>query len=145
MAKSRLRLRAENSKEIPIVSSCLQDAIARIEDITYIPHRRLFAMALTRFRWESAGEMGNEGGERVRCRVHFDDVLRVQTQGIDMMHREGFLLLLAITSEEIANGFKLKLHFAGGGAVLLEVEAVSCHLSDFDQSWMTTSRPDHEL
>ena len=106
MAKLRLRLRAENSEEIPVVSSCLQDAIARIEDMTYIPRRRLFAMALTRFRWEFAEEMGDDRGERVRCGVHFDNGLRGQTQGIFVTHRDGFLLLFAITSEENTNGFK---------------------------------------
>ena len=145
MAKSRWRLRAESIDDVPAISSCLQDAIARIEDMTYIPHLRRFAMVLTRFCWEMTDEIGIEGGERVRCGVHFNDVLRVRTKGIDPMDREGFILLLAITAEEAAHGVALKLHFAGGGLVSLESEAANIYLSDFDQGWLTPGRPDHNL
>ena len=144
MANSRLRLRSDSLDDVPVISSCLQDAIARIEDMTYIPHLHRFAMVLTRFCWELADEIGSKGGERVRCGVHFDDVLRVQTKGVDQMDRESFLLLLAITAEEAAHGVTLKLHFAGGGLVGLESEAVNIYLSDFDQGWLTPGRPDHD-
>ena len=127
------------------MSSCLQDAIARIEDMTYIPHRRRFAMVLTRFRWELADEIGSTGGERVRCGVYFDDILLVQTKGIDPIDREGFLLLLAVTAEEAVHGFTLKIHFAGGGVVGLESEAVNCYLGDLDRGWIAPSRPDHNF
>ena len=143
MSYSRLRLRSESIDDLPVISSCLQDAIARIEDMTYIPHVRRFAMVLTRYCWELADEIGSKGGKRVRCGVHFDDVIRVQTKGIDPMDREGFLLLLAITAEEADHGANLKLHFAGGGLVGLEAEAVNCYLNDFDQDWPTLRRPDH--
>ena len=142
---ARLRLRAEKTDDIPVISSCLQDAIARIEDMTYIPRLHRFALVLTRFRWELANKMGKEGGERIRCGVHFDDVFRVRTQGIEMSDGEGLLPLLAITSEEDQHGVCLKLHFAGGGAVSLEAEVVNCHLSDLDQGWPTPSLPDHGL
>ena len=142
---TRLRLRAEKTADIPVISSCLQDAIARIEDMTYIPRLRRFALVLTRFRWDLANKMGKEGGERVRCGVFFDDVFRVRTQGIEMSDREGLLPLLAITSDDGADGVYLKLHFAGGGAVSLQAEVVNCHLSDLDQGWPTPSLPDHGL
>ncbi|MCS5605196.1 MAG: DUF2948 family protein, partial [Alphaproteobacteria bacterium] len=109
---ARLHLRAEKTDDIPVISSCLQDAIARMEDMTYIPRLGRFALVLTRFRWELANKMGKAGGERIRCGVHFDDVLRVRTQGIEMSDREGLLLLLAITSDDGADGVYLKLHFA---------------------------------
>ena len=145
MANSRLRLRSDSLDDVPVISSCLQDAIARIEDMTYIPHRRRFAMVLTRFRWELAGEIGSNGGERVRCGVYFDDVLRVQTKGIDPTNREGFLILLAVTAEEAVHGFTLKLHFAGEGTVGLESEAVNCYLSDLDRGWLSSNRPNHDI
>ena len=145
MANAPFRLRSESIDDVPVISSCLQDAIARIEDMTYIPHLRRFAMVLTRFCWELADEIGNEGGERVRCGVHFDDVLWLQTKGIDQIDRESFLLLLAITAEEAAHGVALKLHFAGGGLVGLVSEAVNIYFSDLDRGWPTSSRPDHKF
>lgn len=145
MINSLLRLKAEDAGDLEVISTCLQDAIARIEDMTYIPRLHRFAMVMTRFRWESADQMGAEGGVRVRCGVHFDDVLRVRALGIDMMDRAGLLPLLAVTYEEAEYGFAIHLQFGGGGAILLEAEAVTCSISDMDQGWPTPSRPDHGL
>ncbi len=145
MVSSRLRLRAEEADDLEVVSSCLQDAIARIEDMAYVGRLRRFAMVLTRFRWEMAEEMGREGGVRVRCGVHFDDVLRVRVRGIDLEDKKGLLPLLAITCEEAAHGVNVDLRFGGGASICLEAEAVNCHLSDIDQGWPTPSRPDHGL
>jgi hypothetical protein len=145
MINSLLRLKAEEAADLEVISTCLQDAIARIEDMTYIPRLRRFAMVLTRFRWELADEMGPEGGLRVRCGVHFDNVLRVRAQGIDMTDKAGLLPLLAITSEAADYGIAVQLTFAGGGAIVLEAEAVTCSISDIDQGWPTPSRPDHRL
>ena len=145
MINSQLRLKAEEAADLEVISTCLQDAIARIGDMTYIPRLRRFAMVLTRFRWELADEIGAEGGLRVRCGVHFDDILKVRAQGIDMADKAGLLPLLAITWEEADYGITLNLQFAGGGVIVLEAEAVSCSLSDIDQGWPTPSRPDHGL
>ena len=90
-------------------------------------------------------ELGQDGGLRVRCGVHFDDVLRVRTQGIEMTDRDGLLPLLAITVEEAEHGVTLHLQFVGGGTISLDAEAVNCHVSDIEQGWPTPSRPDHGL
>ncbi|MFP6771264.1 MAG: DUF2948 family protein [Alphaproteobacteria bacterium] len=145
MINTRLRLRAEEAEDLAVISSCVQDAIARIEDMTYMPRLRRFAMVMTRFRWEVANEMGTDGGMRVRCGLHFDDVLAVRSQGIDMADGEGLLPLLAITSAPADHGVNVELQFAGGGTISLEAEAVQCHISDIDQGWPTPSRPDHGL
>ena len=94
-----LRLRAEDADDLEVVSACMQDAIARIGDMTYMSRLRRFALVATRFRWELAREVGPEGGQRIRSGLHFDDVLRVRSQGIDMADREGLLPLLAIRAE----------------------------------------------
>ncbi|MDP7547608.1 MAG: DUF2948 family protein [Alphaproteobacteria bacterium] len=145
MINSLLRLRAEEAADLEVISTCLQDAIARVDDMTYIPRLRRFAMVVTRFRWELADEMGDEGGLRVRCGVHFDDVLRVRAQGIDLTDRAGLLPLLAITCEAADYGIAVQLQFGGGGSILLEAETVTSRIGDIDQGWPTPSRPDHGL
>ena len=145
MVNTALRLRADEAEDLAVISSCVQDAISRIEDMAYMPRLRRFAMVMTRFRWEVADEMGKDGGMRVRCGLHFDDVLAVRSQGIDMADGEGLLPLLAITSALADHGVNLELRFAGGGTISLEAEAVQCHVSDIDQGWPTPSRPDHGL
>ena len=145
MINSLLRLRAEEPADLAVISSCLQDAIARIGDMSFNRRLRRFALVATRFRWELADEMGSEGGVRVRCGIHFDDVLRVHAKGIDMADKTGLLPLLAITCEDAAHGVTIQLQFAGGGSLRLEAEAVTCRMSDIDQGWPTPSRPDHGL
>jgi hypothetical protein len=145
MVNTGLRLRADEAEDLAVISSCVQDAIARIEDMAYMPRLRRFAMVMTRFRWEVADEMGKDGGMRVRCGLHFDDVLAVRSQGIDMADGEGLLPLLAIASAPADHGVNVELQFAGGGTISLEAEAVQCHVSDIDQGWPTPSRPDHGL
>lgn len=145
MVNTGLRLRADEAEDLAVISSCVQDAIARIEDMAYMPRLRRFAMVMTRFRWEVADEMGKDGGMRVRCGLHFDDVLAVRSQGIDMADSGGLLPLLAITSAPADHGVNVELQFAGGGTIGLEAEAVQCHVSDIDQGWPTPSRPDHGL
>jgi hypothetical protein len=145
MVNSQLRLRADDAEDLAVISSCVQDAIARIDDMSYLPRLRRFVMVMTRFRWEVADELGKDGGMRVRCGLHFDDVLSVRSQGIDMADREGLLPLLAISCEPADHGFDVELQFAGGGTINLQAEAVSCHVSDIDEGWPTPSRPDHGL
>ncbi|MDA1098761.1 MAG: DUF2948 family protein [Proteobacteria bacterium] len=145
MINSRLRLKAGEAADLEVISTCLQDAIARMDDMAYIPRLHRFAMVLTRFRWELADEMGAQGGLRVRCGVHFDHVLRVRAQGIDLTDKAGLLPLLAITCAPADYGVAVRLQFGGGGTILLEAEAVACSLGDIDQGWPTPSRPDHGL
>ncbi|MDP6688520.1 MAG: DUF2948 family protein [Alphaproteobacteria bacterium] len=145
MINSLLRLRAEEAADLAVISSCLQDAIARIGDMSFNRRLRRFALVLTRFRWELADEMGSDGGVRVRCGIHFEDVLRVQAKGIDMEDKTGLLPLLAISCEDAEHGVTMVLQFAGGGSLRLEAEAVTCRMSDIDQGWPTPSRPDHGL
>ena len=145
MINSLLRLQAEEAADLEVISTCVQDAIARVGDMAHIHRLHRFALIMTRFRWELADEMGSQGGVRVRCGMHFDDVLRVQVQGIDMTDKDGLLPLLAITCEDADHGVNVLLQFAGGGVIRLEAEAVNCRLSDIDQGWPTPSRPDHGL
>ena len=48
-----LRLRVEDADDVKVVSAALQDAIAKVGDISYEPAARRLTIALNRFRWES--------------------------------------------------------------------------------------------
>ena len=134
-APGEVRLRVAYAGVNPVDWKICQGAMA-----TVFPHQ--FPLTLG---WDAAGEMGKDGGMRGRCGLHFDDVLAVRSQGIDMADREGLLPLLAITSKPADHGVNVELQFAGGGTISLEAEAVQCHISDIDQGWPTPSRPDHGL
>lgn len=143
MVSDLLRLKAQDEEDLQVVSSCLQDALTRVADMTYLPRLQRFALVATRFRWERHDDPRREGGERIRAGVHFDGVLKVRTQGIDMSDRAGLLPILAISPEANDDGYLITITFAAGGAVQLQTEYIDCRLSDIGEGWPTPNRPDH--
>ena len=148
MAEEALKLRGDNEKDLEVISACLQDALTRLEDMHYDGAKRRFAAIFSRFMWERQDrnlERQRKGGRRVRCGIHFNDVLSVRTQGIARDNREGLLALLSISAAAGDSGSEVTLLFAGGGAIRLDVECIDAQLSDIGATWQTPSRPDHGL
>ena len=145
MSKSPLRLEAFEISDLEVISACLQDSITRVDDMSYFPRMRRFVIGVTRFRWELAHGISTEGDSRVKCGVQFDNVLRVQTQGIDVSDKEGFLQLLAINSVSRESGNSIECKFGGGGSIMLDAEVIACRMGDMENVWMTPNRPDHGL
>jgi hypothetical protein len=145
VVESPLKLEAGDAGDLEVVSTCLQDALTRVGDMTYLPQERRFAVVFSRFVWESRDIAPGAAGMRVRAGLHFDEVTNVTIQGIDQSDREGVLPLLAITAETGAAGARITLQFAGGGAVRLEAGAIAARLADMGAPWPTPSRPDHAL
>lgn len=133
-----LRLKAIDIADLSVIATMAQDAIAPVGDIAFLPDEGSFVMALNRFRWENDGS-GEKSGERVHAGLRFDTVKRVTYRGIDRTDRGRYLELLTITCDEGA----VVLHFAGGGAIRLEVEKLACALGDLDEPWPTGWMPDH--
>jgi len=51
-----LRLRANDPKDLEVVSACLQDALVARRDMSFLDAERRFVMLVNRFRWETAPE-----------------------------------------------------------------------------------------
>ncbi len=115
----QLRLRAEDAEDLTVISACLQDALTSVADTRFQPRQRRFVALFSRFAWEDmqAGKQP-EGqraeGQRIRCGLHFDNVLRVQGQGIAQDDNAGLLPLLAITAAAGEANVTITLAFAGG-------------------------------
>ena len=131
--------------DLQVVSTCLQDAVAKIGDIAWLPAQRRFAMVVNRFVWESAKNRRHGPFARVRTGLHFDDVLGVQQRNIRPGAKDAVLSLLAVdyAGRDDEEGGVVTLHFSGGGSIRLDVEAVSAHMEDISDPWQTRSRPDH--
>lgn len=138
-----LRLMAADKDDLDVVSSCLQDALLKLGDISYQPKQRRFAFVSNRFIWEAAGKRGPFG--RVRCGVHFDDVVNVSRLNVRDDAKEALVAVLAIrwvAGEDGAGSVYFDL--AGGGAIKLDVEAINIQLADISDPWLTQSKPKHE-
>ncbi|MEO1014283.1 MAG: DUF2948 family protein [Pseudomonadota bacterium] len=140
-----LRLKAADEEDLSAVSSVLQDAIAKLGDFAFLPERRQFAFVANRFVWECAGDARAGSFARVRTGVHFDDVKSVRRRYLRTDARDAVVELLAIHFEPGDDGEGVViLDFAGGGAVQLNVEALSVRLTDLGAPWPTRSRPHHK-
>ena len=135
-----LRLAAADLEDLSVIAAMLQDALAPVGDIGFVAEDASFVMALNRFRWEAEEAGGEVEHERVHTGLRFDTVKRVQFRGIDPHDRARFLELLTISYDDGV----VVLHFAGNGAIRLEVEQLSCALGDLDEPWPTAWKPEHE-
>ena len=143
---TKLRLLAEDSDDLDIISAHLQDAVTLVRDIAWLPSTRRFAMVMNRFVWEGEGRGRSHDHARVRSGLHFDNVLKVQTRGIAQDRPDGVVNLLSIRFAELeAPSGLVTLSFSGGAEIRLEVEALEVHLSDMDLTWVTPNLPDHSL
>jgi hypothetical protein len=135
-----LRMKAVDAADVTVLSACLQDSLVLIDDLTYLPDEKRFALVANRFTWEHSHAGGTDLRARVKCGVGFENVTRVLRQGVNRDNGDGLLVLLSI---EVRPG-ALHLTFAGGAAIRLEVSDILCHLQDLGESWPTPWRPDHD-
>jgi hypothetical protein len=146
-----LRLRAVDPIDLSVIAAHLQDAIAQVGDIAYEPAKRRFALLVNRFMWEDldADAKGAKADKhapyrRVRAALHFDGVQRVQHQNLKLGRREAVAELLTLSFEMKSEpAGVIKMTFAGGGAVRLEVECLDVWLTDVSAPWPTPHRPGH--
>jgi len=139
-----VKLTAADPEDLEMLSARVQDATAKLKDIAWLPRGRRFAVMLNRYRWED-GKKGN--GSRVRSGLHFDSVLKVESQNVKQGLGEAVVSLLAIKfTPALADDPSgvIELQLAGGGTFRLTVECIDAGLSDLTGPWAARARPDHE-
>src|ERR1700761_5338089 len=129
---SKLKLAAGDADDLQILSARLQDAVAKLKNVTWLPRKRRFAAVVNRLQWEQGGKT------RVRAGLHFDGVLKVQSQKVKLGAGEAVVSLLALNFK--ANGGEdpggvVELVLAGGGLLRLTVECIDAELADMTGSW----------
>jgi hypothetical protein len=137
-------LAAQDADDLKVISAKLQDAVAQVGDLVWLPKARRFAALFNRFKWEQPNARENL---RVRSGLHFDSVLSVQSYNIMRGDKHAVLSLLAI--EFAPNGGEdpggiIALLLSGGGAIKLTVECIDAGLADVSGEWAAIARPDHE-
>ena len=136
---SSLKLLAEDTADLAIISAALQDAVARVGDISYEARTRRLTILFNRFRWET-GER-----QRVRSALQIGGVLDMQARKIRREVPDAVVDLLAIGFEpgEAPAGL-LTLSFAGGGDLRVRIECIDAILADVSQPWPTPRTPRHD-
>ena len=140
-----LALLAADPEDLKIISAVLQDAVAKIGDMTYQPKARRFAFVANRFVWEDATSKRFGPFARVRVGVHFDDVVSVRTKSVRLEAKDAVVDVLStdFAAKEDGSG-TITLTLAGGGAIALDVAAINAELLDISAPWRTPKKPDHK-
>lgn len=146
MAEGRaLRLIAEDAADLEVISSAVQDAVLKAENLKYDRKRRRFTLELNRFQWEEAtSKRGPQS--RVRTLLAFDGVLDVKTRAVNKIDSDMVFSVLSVSfspADEPPGG-TLSILFAGDGELALEVETIDATLLDSAYEWTTRHRPDHD-
>jgi hypothetical protein len=140
--KDGLKLMALDPDDLAIVSAHLQDAVAKVADMAYLPGEKRFAMVLNRFDWTTAEQ---PAPARRRAGFHFERVLAAKTRGIDLGTGDMVLNLLAVEFEEkAAPSGVVTMYFSGDSAIQLEVECLEAALADLGPQWPAQKCPRHD-
>ena len=142
-----LTLAAQDAEDLEIVSARLQDAVAQVKDLVWLPQSRRFAALFNRYEWEKASPR-KHAGSRIRAGLSFDSVRSAKSHNIRYDNPKAVLSLLAIRfipSNAEDPGGVIELVFSGGGAIRLDVECIEASLSDVGDSWAARGRPEHPL
>ena len=135
-----LKLLAQDAEDLAVISAAMQDAVAKVGDITYEPKARRLTIAFNRYRWEAGG------GERVRSALQLGGVLNVQARKIRRDAPDAVLEILAMTFDPADEpGGVVTLSCAGGGDLRATVECVEAVLADVSRPWPTPRKPAHEV
>lgn len=140
-----MKLIALDNDDLSIVSAHVQDALAKVADMAYLPKAKRFVMIVSRFDWNHAHSDGSNDDRRCRSALRFERVMSAKLQAIDLKRKATVLSLLALQFEPAAEppGGTITLVFAGGSAIRLEVECIEGELADLGAVWTTRRRPDH--
>ncbi len=137
-AEAPLRLKALDADDLTVLSSLTQDAVFPAGEMRWNRKARRFALLVNRFRWENGSTAAQK--ERVQAVLAFEDVMRVQSQGVDKTDPAMVYSLLSITYQPAEDGAgRIELTLAGDGAIALEVEALEVVLRDVTKPYVAPS------
>jgi hypothetical protein len=138
---SLLKLAAADAEDLEILSARLQDGVVKLKNFTWMPKKRRFAAMVNRLQWEAGGKT------RVRSGLHFDGVLKVQSNQVKLGAGEAVVSILAVTFAPTGGedpGGVIEIVLAGGGAIRLDVECLDAGLADLTGPWAAIGTPDHD-
>ncbi|MCT8990332.1 DUF2948 family protein [Chelativorans sp. SCAU2101] len=141
-----LKLAALDEEDLSVISAHVQDAVAKVGEMTFSKREKRFAMVMRRFAWEKekGGLFRRTSHERRLAALNFDRVLAVRSTSIDKNRPETVLALLAVRfMPSDAPSGTIELAFSGGATIHLDVECIETRLSDLGAAWETPVKPRH--
>ena len=142
-----LKLRAEDTDDLAVISACLQDALVAVRDLAFVPQDHTFLMVANRFRWEQASRpaSGETEYQRTLCGLTFSTVESVSYHGFRRSEGARILSLLSIRPGRDSEQDKVLLEFSEGATIRLVVGRILCHAQDLGEPWPTPWQPRHDV
>ena len=137
-----LRLKALDAEDLGVIAALAQDAVFPASEMRWDRKARRFALLLNRFRWEDAANATarRRKFERVQSVLAIEDVMRVQSQGVDKSDPDMVFSLLSISYAPGEDGTgRIELTLAGDGVIALEVETLEAVLRDVTRPYIAPS------
>jgi hypothetical protein len=141
VSRTGLKLRAIDAEDLAMISAILQDALVAPSDLAF--QRGRFGGVLVRFCREERTRPADAPIRQVKCALSLGTVTAVRLRGVDR-HATAPLEVLALSAgEDDERPRHVTMHFAGGGALRIEVERLDLRLEDIGDPWGTSLVPHH--
>jgi hypothetical protein len=139
-----LKFAALDGEDLEVVSTHLQDAVVKASEVLWRPQEQRLVVALNRFDWEAAVQLGRPEYRRRRAALRFERVRSRKCRGLDPQRKDAVLNLLSDDFHETdAPAGAVTLSFSGGATLRLEVECLEAELADLGPTWTTSTCPAH--
>lgn len=141
-----VKIIALDTEDLVTLAAHLQDAVATLGDMTYLPKERQFVALMNRYDWVEAANGPGGPGVRRRAALRIERVEAAHVQGIDLTAKGTVVNLLTALFEptpDAAPAGRLTLVLAGGGAIRLAIECIEMQLEDLGPAWSAKATPRH--
>ena len=141
-----LKLIANNSEDLKVISAHLQDSIVSTLDIEKLKKNRIFLLQLNRFMWEDVEKGVFRKNKRIRTILKFENVLGVLSRNINPKGKERFLDFLTMESNILEDKTcEINLIFSGDVVIKIKAEVIEITLDDQGSPWETKNKPKHNF
>ena len=146
MNTKNLKLIANNSEDLKVISAHLQDSIVSTLDIANLKKNRIFLLQLNRFMWEDVEKGVFRKNKRIRTVLKFENVLSVLSRNINTKGKERFLDFLTMESNILEDKTcEINLIFSGDVVIKIKAEVIEITLDDQGSPWETKNKPKHNF
>ena len=146
MPAKNLKLIANTSEDLKVISAHLQDSIVSTLDIANLKKNRIFLLQLNRFMWEDVEKGVFRKNKRIRTVLKFENVLSVSSKNINPKGSERFLDFLIMESNLMSDKtYEINLIFSGDSVIKIKTEVIEIILDDQGSPWETKNKPKHNF
>lgn len=145
--ESGLKLQVQDSRDLEILSSLLQDGLVAGPDLFFDRAARQFFMIINRFCWEKQPRQPDSSSSthihaRTLCGLRINQVRQVRRKGLSgAANKPGFYNLLAIRYASEPN--RLEWLFSGAAALQMDLDRLDISAADLAPDHPAFARPDH--